>query len=93
MSSPLKSKRSLPTLTEVVYPQVLQPPLEIDRELLIENLLQRVAPTVEQQLREMLQGQVHAQMRLLLPQLQQAMEIVVKQAVADAMAERNPLGT
>ncbi len=93
MSMPKKTKRSVPTLTEVVHPSAPQLALAIDRELLIENLLQRVAPTVEHQLREVLQRQLQEQMRLLLPQLQLEMESFVRQTVAQALAEKNPFDT
>ena len=90
MPASKKTKRSVPTLTEVVYPSAPQVALAIDRELLIENLLQRMAPAVEQQLRELLQRQLQEQMRLLLPQLQLEMEVLVRQTVAQALAEKNP---
>lgn len=88
-----KTKRSVPTLTEVVHLSAPQVALAIDRELLVENLLQRVAPTVEHQLREILQRQLQEQMRLLLPQLQLEMESFVRQTVAQAMAEKGQFDT
>ncbi len=88
----LKSKRYLPTLTEIVHPHTPQAAPEIDCEELVERLMQRVVPTVEHQIREILQRQVQAQMRLLLPQIQQEIEAVVRQAVVDAMAEKGPSG-
>lgn len=89
MPAPKTTKRSVPTLTEVVYPSAPQVALAIDRELLIENLLQRIAPAVEHQLREILQRQLQEQMRLLLPQVQSEMEVLVRQTVAQALAEKN----
>lgn len=88
MQASKKTKRSLPTLTEVVHPHIPPVASVIDPEVLIEDLLQRVAPAVEHQLREVLQRQLQEQMRLLLPQVQLEMEALVRQAVAQAMAER-----
>lgn len=93
MPAPKKTKRSVPTLTEVVHPSAPQVALAMDRELLIENLLQRMAPAVELQLREVLQRQLQGQMRLLLPQLQLEMEALVRQTVAQALAEKNRFDT
>lgn len=89
MLVPKKTKRSLPTLTEVVLPYIPPVASAIDPEVLIENLLQRVAPVVEQQLREILQRQFQEQMRLLLPQMQSEMEMLVRQLVAQAIAEKS----
>jgi hypothetical protein len=47
--------------------------------------LQRVAPTVEAQLRETLRSLVQEQMRLLEPRFQQEIESAVKRAVAIEM--------
>lgn len=93
MHTPKKTKRSLPTLTEIVHPHIPQAAPVIDCELLIENLLQRVVPAMEYQLREILQRQMQEQMRLLLPQLHQEMETLVRQAVARAMAEKDFFST
>lgn len=83
-----KTKRSLPTLTEVVHPHIPPVASVIDPEVLVEDLLQRVAPAVEKQLREVLQRQLQEQLRLLLPQVQLEMETLVRQVVAQAIAEK-----
>lgn len=89
MQAPKKTKRSLPTLTEVFHPHEPQVAAVIDPEVLVEDVLQRVAPVVEHQLREILQQQLQAQMRLLLPQVQLEMEAHVRQLVAQAIAEKS----
>lgn len=93
MQVPKQTKRSLPTLTEVVLPYVAPAASAVDPEELIESLLQRVAPAVEQQLREILQRQLQEQMRLLLPQMQSEMEMLVRQLVAQGIAEKGLIGT
>lgn len=87
MSVGKPTPRFLPTLTEVVYPVASAPAPEFTIELLVERLLQRVAPTVEAQLRETLKSLAQEQMRLLEPRFQQEIESAVKQAVAIEMSK------
>jgi hypothetical protein len=85
MSVGKPAPRFLPTLTEVVYPVATVAAPELTSELLVERLLQRVAPTVEAQLRETLRSLVQEQMRLLEPRFQQEIESAVTRAVAIEM--------
>ena len=85
MSVGKPAPRFLPTLTEVVYPVATVVAPELTSDLLVERLLQRVAPTVEAQLRETLRSLVQEQMRLLEPRFQQEIESAVKRAVAIEM--------
>lgn len=87
MSVGKPTPRFLPTLTEVFYPVASVPAPELTSELLVERLLQRVAPTVEAQLRETLKSLVQEQMRLLEPRFQQEIESAIKQAVAIEMSK------
>ena len=52
MSTKRPAPRFLPTLTEVVHPLASSVEPVMNSELLVERLLQRVAPAVEAQLRE-----------------------------------------
>jgi hypothetical protein len=85
MSVGKPAPRFLPTLTEVVYPVATVVAPELTSDLLVERLLQRVAPTVEAQLRETLRSLVQEQMRLLEPRFQQEIESAVERAVAIEM--------
>lgn len=87
MSTGKPAPRFLPTLTEVVRPTASPVAAVMDGELLVERLLQRVAPAVENQLRETLKVLIQEQMRLLAPRFQQEIEAAVRQAVVKAMAE------
>jgi len=58
-----------------------------EQRVLVERLLQRVAPAVEAQLRETLRVLIQEQILLLTPRFQQEIETAVRQAVAGAMAE------
>lgn len=87
MSIKKPAPRFLPTLTEVVHPLASSVEPVMNSELLVERLLQRVAPAVEAQLRETLRVLIQEQILLLAPRFQQEIETAVRQAVAGAMAE------
>ena len=88
MSIRKPAPRFLPTLTEVVHPLASPAAVPVmNNELLAERLLQRVAPAVEDQLRETLKALIQEQILLLAPRFQQEIETAVKRAVAGAMAE------
>ncbi|MDO8698892.1 MAG: hypothetical protein Q7J75_00440 [Rhodoferax sp.] len=87
MSIKKPAPRFLPTLTEVVHPLASSVEPVMNSELLVERLLQRVAPAVEAQLRETLRVLIQEQILLLTPRFQQEIETAVRQAVAGAMAE------
>lgn len=87
MSTKKPAPRFLPTLTEVVHPLASSVEPVMNSELLVERLLQRVAPAVEAQLRETLRVLIQEQIQLLAPRFQQEIETAVRQAVAGAMAE------
>lgn len=87
MSTKKPAPRFLPTLTEVVHPLAASVEPVMNSELLVERLLQRVAPAVEAQLRETLRVLIQEQILLLAPRFQQEIETAVRQAVAGAMAE------
>lgn len=82
-----KSKRSLPTLTEVVQPYAVPVAPVVDAEQLTNTLLQRVMPAVEAQVRALLHQQIQAQMRLLKPQLAQQIETLIRQELARALGD------
>lgn len=78
--------RFVPTLTEVVHPRelsVARPP--IDGERLVEEVLHKVRPRLEQQLRAALQSQVEEHMRLASVQWREDIEDAVRSAVAKVM--------
>jgi hypothetical protein len=93
--SPRNLPRFLPTLTEVVQPPerahapVLASP---DLEETVWFVMQRVDLVMERRLREetesMLRSVVNEQVQALSARLRQELEVVVRQAVADALAQR-----
>lgn len=85
--------RFLPTLTEVVHPVAPSSGPVVDRELLIEGILQRVAPVVEAQLKERLQLLVREHMDAIFSQLHAEMESAIRDAVTQAVEQENTLGT
>lgn len=83
MSNTKPPLRFVPTLTEVVQPghlSVTRTP--IDGERLVEEVLQKVRPRLEQQLRAALQAQVEEHMRLAASQWRGDIEDAVRSAVA-----------
>jgi hypothetical protein len=87
--------RYVPTLTEVVHPQVVHPapmPLAeapaatptVSQEDIVRRVMERVDATFEQRLREALAAAVIEQTRALGPMVRDEIEAVVRQAVAEA---------
>lgn len=92
ISKPLP--RFVPTLTEVVRPgavRPVQPP--IDRERLVEQVLQAVKPRLEQQLRQALVPLIDEHIRKASPQWRSDVEATVESAVAQLLAHRTPDNT
>lgn len=83
--------RFVPTLTEVVHsgpaPLTAATPEPLSQELLAERVLQRVDVVLERRLREALGAVILEQTNALVPLLRQRLEAVVRQAVAEAVAE------
>jgi len=92
MSVGKPATRFLPTLTEIVHPAPPAVAAELPQELLVQRLMQRVAPTVEAQLHETLRLLVQEQIRLLQPRIEQEIESAVKCAVAIEMKKIDPSG-
>ena len=83
-----KPPRFVPTLTEVVRGTESVPPSgTASEEQLVQRVLQRVDMVLERRLREAIAGVVLAQTRSLAPALRQEIEGVVRQAVAEAIAD------
>ena len=80
--------RFVPTLTEVVRTGVARPVPPLDRERLVEQVLQAVKPRLEQQLRQSLGELIDEQMRQASPQWRREIETTVESVVARALAER-----
>ena len=93
--SPRNLPRFLPTLTEVVQPPErahVPVPATPDLEETVWFVMQRVDMVMERRLREetesMLRSVVNEQVQALSARLRQELEVVVRQAVADALAQR-----
>jgi hypothetical protein len=95
MRSTKPTSRFLPTLTEVVRPpppaedpsaQPL-PPLEIDTDAMVDQVMQAVAPLVHAQLREMVSGVVEDQLKEMTPRIEQDLAAMVRAAVQGALEE------
>jgi hypothetical protein len=84
--------RFVPTLTEVVAasaagPAPVPPPVALTEEQLVQRVMQRIDLTLDRRLREAIGTVVLEQARNAGPALRERVEAVVRQAVADAMAE------
>jgi len=77
--------RFVPTLTEVVRPGLPKPPPPVDRDELVEQVLQALKPRLEQQLRASLQAVVEQHLRTVAPRMQHDMEEAVEAAVSNAI--------
>jgi len=77
--------RFVPTLTEVVRPGLPKPPPVVDRDELVEQVLQALKPRLEQQLRASLQAVVEQHLRTAAPRMQHDMEEAVEAAVSNAI--------
>lgn len=93
-AGPKSPPRFLPTLTEVVHPPVMPQATKVtspDQEHLVERVMQRLDVSLEPLLRDVIGAMVQEQIRALEPLLQDKMELVVRQAVAEAVErEMNP---
>lgn len=84
--------RFVPTLTEVVHapPAATPPPLGvhgITEEQWVHRIMQRVDLTLDRRLREAVATVIVDQTRNLAPLLREQVEAVVREAVADALAD------
>lgn len=84
--------RFVPTLTEVVRPaagaaEPAPPAPPVDQEQIVQRVMQRVDATLERRLREALASAIVEHTRTLGPILQDEIEAVVRQAVAEAFAD------
>lgn len=80
--------RFVPTLTEVVRTGVAQPAPPLDRERLVEQVLQTIKPRLEQQLRQSLGVLIDEKIRQASPQWRIEIEATVESVVAQALAQR-----
>jgi hypothetical protein len=84
--------RFVPTLTEIVASPVSGPapvpaPVPLTEEQLVQRVMQRVDLTLDRRLREAIGTVVLEQARNAGPALRERAEAVVRQAVAEALAE------
>jgi hypothetical protein len=82
--------RFVPTLTEVVRPDLAaQAPL-IDHDVLVRQVLEALQPRLEQQLRTALHAVVEDQLRKASSRWQLEVEVAVSTAVEQALSQRVP---
>ena len=81
--------RFVPTLTEVVHsgPAPLSPTPGVSQDLLAQRVLQRVDLHLDRRLREELATVLLEQTSALVPLLRERLESVVREVVAEAVAE------
>ena len=81
--------RFVPTLTEVVHsgPAPLTPAAPLSAEQLTQRVLQRVDVVLDRRLREAIGSVILEQTESLAPLLRDRLEGVVRQVVAEALAE------
>ncbi len=79
--------RFVPTLTEVVRTGKAPLAPTLDRERLVEQVLQAVIPRLEQQLRQTLGRLVDEQIRRASPQWRSEIEATVESVVTKALAQ------
>lgn len=90
--------RYVPTLTEVVHsgPAPLAPAPGISQEQLVQRVLQRVELVLDRRVRETIATAILEQTNQLMPLVHERLEALVRQLVADAIAEetgpRGPRG-
>lgn len=87
MSTTKPSARFFPTLTEVVQPGIPLAAVPIDVERLTQQVLDRVKPRLEQQLRANLQTALDSYLRAALPQYHAELDAVVESVVNEALAK------
>lgn len=88
--------RFLPTLTEVVSPEVLvddaQDPATLhleDTAQITQAVLAKITPLLEQKLRSSAQELFEVQVNVVLPELHRQVEAAVQQAIQETLAERS----
>lgn len=81
--------RYVPTLTEVVRgaPAAAAPDLPPGEEQLVQRVMQRVELSLDRRLREAVAATVLEHTRHIGPALRQSIEAVVREAVAEALAQ------
>jgi hypothetical protein len=81
--------RFVPTLTEVVHsgPVPLTPTPGVSQDQIAQRVLQRVDLTLDRRLREEIATLILEQTSALVPLLRERLESVVREVVADAVAE------
>jgi hypothetical protein len=85
--------RFVPTLTEVVHsgpaPLGATPstPLSLSEEQIAQRVLQRVELVLDRRLREAIGGVILEQTNLLAPMLRERLQVVMREIVADAVAD------
>jgi hypothetical protein len=90
--------RYVPTLTEVVHsgPVPLSPAPGVSQEQLVQRVLQRVEPVLDRRVRETIATAILEQTNQLMPLVHERLEVLVRQLVAEAIAEeigpRGPRG-
>lgn len=92
--------RYLPTLTEVVLPEVAphniagatQATGPDDTAAITQSVLAKITPLLEQQLRSSAQELFEVQISVVLPALHRHIEAVVRQAVQETLVERGAEG-
>jgi hypothetical protein len=82
-----KPPRFVPTLTEVVQAGQPQEAAGASEERLVQRVLQRIDLVLERRLREAIATVVLAQTSTLAPALREQIEAMVREAVAQALAE------
>jgi hypothetical protein len=93
MSSGRTPPRFVPTLTEVVRNGVAaRTNPDTTQEQLVQRVMQRVDMSLERRLREAIAATVLEQTRALGPILREEIEIVVREAVAQAFADEVAAG-
>ena len=81
--------RFVPTLTEVVHsgPAPLSPAPGVTQEQLVQRVLQKVELVLDRRVRETIATAILEQTNLLTPILHERLDALVRQLVAEALAE------
>jgi hypothetical protein len=80
-----KIMRSLPTLTEVVDLPAPAAPAGLDDEALIQRILQRLEPKLEEQVRKVVADALQEQMKDLAPRIRQRVDNAVRKALGQVV--------
>ncbi len=93
MAGPRTPPRFVPTLTEVVRSgAAVRADAGVSQEQLVQRVMQRVDMALERRLREAIAATVLEQTRALGPILREEIELVVREAVAQALADEIAAG-